>query len=243
LSSRDDEPTILGDRDAMTVHGTCPLCGVRKAKRECPALGRTICAVCCGTKRLIEISCPDSCSYLAASRIHPAAVVQRRQERDLQFFLPLVEDLTEPQAGLVLLFQGVLLRHAALAIPAVLDVDVAEGAAAVAATLETARRGLFYEHQPASDPALRLASELRQAIAAMTTEPSIVARLEEDAATALRRIEQGARTAADALAGDEPPVFIGVVRRLMPDPGADRNERVQRPPGVAPDGGPLIIPG
>jgi hypothetical protein len=233
----------LGDKDDMTVHGTCPLCGLRKAKRECPALGRTICAVCCGTKRLTEIPCPNTCSYLATSRIHPAAVVQRRQERDLQFFLPLVADLTEPQSRLVLLFQAVLLRHAALAIPAVLDVDVAEGAAAVAATLETARRGLIYEHQPTSVPALRLASELRQAVAAMTPEPSLVARLEEDAAAALRRIEQGARTAADALAGDEPPVFIGVVRRLMPDPAADGNERVQRPSAGASDGGPLIIPG
>jgi hypothetical protein len=231
----------------MTVHGTCPLCGVRKAKRECPALGRMICAVCCGTKRLTEISCPDSCSYLASARTHPAAVVQRRQERDLHFFLPLVADLTEPQSRLVLLFQDVLLRHAAHAIPAVLDVDVVEGAAAVAATLETARRGLIYEHQPASVPALRLASELRKAIAQLTSEDSHVARLEEDAAVALRRIEQGARTAADALAGDVPPVFIGVVRRLMPgpggDPGADNDERVLRPSGAASDGGPLIIPG
>jgi hypothetical protein len=233
----------LGDNDDMTVHGTCPLCGVRKAKRECPALGRTICAVCCGTKRLTEIPCPQSCSYLAAARTHPAAVVQRRQERDLHFFLPLVADLTEPQSRLVLLFQDVLLRHAVHAIPAVLDVDVAEGAAAVAATLETARRGLIYEHQPASVPALRLASELRQAIAALTSEPSHVARLEEDAAAALRRIEQGARTAAEALSGDEPPVFIGVVRRLMPGPGAENDERLLGPSAGASDGGPLIIPG
>ena len=76
------------------MHGTCPLCGVRKARRECPALGRMICAVCCGTKRLVEIPCPDSCPYLASAREHPAAVVQRRQERDLRFFLPLVPQLT-----------------------------------------------------------------------------------------------------------------------------------------------------
>ena len=114
-------------QDDMTVHPTCPLCGARKAKRECPALGRVICAVCCGTKRLTEIPCPDSCSYLTAARTHPAATVQRRHERDLRFFLPLVADLTEPQSRLVLLFQAVLLRHAAQAIPAVLDPDVAEG--------------------------------------------------------------------------------------------------------------------
>ena len=67
----------------MTLHGICPLCGVRKAKRDCPALGQRICAVCCATKRLKEINCPDTCVYLASARSHPAAIVQRRQERDL----------------------------------------------------------------------------------------------------------------------------------------------------------------
>ena len=42
----------------------CPLCGERKAKRACPALNRHICAVCCGTKRLVEINCPADCVYL-----------------------------------------------------------------------------------------------------------------------------------------------------------------------------------
>jgi hypothetical protein len=230
----------------MTVHGNCPLCGVRKAKRECPALGRTICAVCCGTKRLTEIACPDSCPYLTAARIHPAAVLQRRQERDLRFFLPLVADLTEPQSHLALLFQAVLLRHAAQAIPGVLDEDVAEGAAAVAATLETARKGLIYEHEPTSVPARRLATAFRDAIAALAAEASAPARLEGDAATALRRIEQGARTAADALAGDEPPIFMGVVQRVMRNAGTDRGTgddlRVGIPTGAS-DSGPLIIPG
>jgi len=232
----------------MTVHRVCPLCGVRKAKRECPALRQTICAVCCGTKRLTEIPCPDSCPYLATSRTHPAATVQRRQERDLRFFLPLVEALTKPQLHLVLLFQKALLRHAALAMPALLDADIADAAAAVAATLETWRKGLIYEHEASSVPARRLAAEIRETIAGLTSETSQVARLEGDAAVALRRIEQGARTAAEALPGDEPPVFLGVVRRLM-EKGAPPVESPlvqgidERPAGGASDKGPLIIPG
>ena len=79
-------------------------------------------------------------------------MVQRRQERDLRFFLPLVSDLTEPQARLVLVFQAVMLRHAAGAVPALLDQDVADAAEAVAATLETARKGVIYEHQAGIDP-------------------------------------------------------------------------------------------
>src|SRR5712692_1234662 len=46
----------------------CPLCSSRAGKRYCPAIAEQICAVCCGTKREIEIDCPSSCSYLKASR-------------------------------------------------------------------------------------------------------------------------------------------------------------------------------
>jgi hypothetical protein len=225
----------------MTLHQLCPLCGIRKAKRACPALDRAICAVCCGTKRRIEIPCPDSCSYLSAARSHPPAAVQRRHDRDLRFFLPFVANLTEPQSRLVLLFQAVILRHAAQAIPAVLDVDVSEGTGAVAATLETARKGLIFEHEPASIPARRLAAALRQAIVALAPAPAQVARLEEDAAAALRRIERAARAAADVLAGDEPPVFVNLVRRLMPDPGDGPEGGADRSGNASP-GGRLIIP-
>src|SRR6266481_695721 len=46
----------------------CPLCSDRHGKRYCPAVAEQICAVCCGTKREVEIDCPSSCSYLKASR-------------------------------------------------------------------------------------------------------------------------------------------------------------------------------
>ncbi|HYT73137.1 MAG TPA: hypothetical protein VEL79_00190, partial [Vicinamibacterales bacterium] len=59
----------------------CVLCSARAAKRACPALGREICPSCCATKRLVEIACPPDCGYLSAARAHPAAVVQRQQDR------------------------------------------------------------------------------------------------------------------------------------------------------------------
>jgi hypothetical protein len=42
----------------------CVKCGLRKGKRACPALKGDICAQCCGTHRLKEISCPADCSWL-----------------------------------------------------------------------------------------------------------------------------------------------------------------------------------
>src|ERR687884_1465190 len=75
----------------------CPSCGQRKGKRACPALGRPICTVCCGTKRQVEIDCPPTCAYLSAARAHPAAAVMRRREMDLRFVVPLLSDLSDPQ--------------------------------------------------------------------------------------------------------------------------------------------------
>src|SRR5438876_4902447 len=51
---------------------TCPLCSSRSGKRYCPAIAEQICAVCCGTKREVEIDCPSSCPYLKASRTYEA---------------------------------------------------------------------------------------------------------------------------------------------------------------------------
>jgi hypothetical protein len=220
---------------------TCPLCGSRKAKRACPALGRSICTVCCGTKRLAEIRCPDDCSYLSSSRTHPAAVVQRRQEKDLRFLLPLIADLAEPQYRLMLFLQSVVLKHSAAAVPSLLDEDVAAAANAVAATLETAGKGIIYQHQATSLPAQHLVTSIEAALRELTANAgSHAAALERDAAVALRRIGTAAEQAAKALPDDERPVFLRLLGRMM-SVAATPAERGQ--PGAASSPGGLIIPG
>jgi hypothetical protein len=175
---------------------SCPLCRTRKAKRACPGVGYDICPVCCGTKRLVEIACPADCPYLATARTHPAAVVQRRQDRDLGFLLPRLRDLSEPQYRLFLLLQGIILQHTRQADPMPVDVDVADAAATAAATLETASRGIIYEHQAPTIPAQRLAAEIGKAIAEVARQAGADAsRLERDTATVLRRLEGVARDA------------------------------------------------
>lgn len=172
--------------------------------------------MCCATKRLVEISCPQDCVYLAAAKAHPPAVVQRRQERDLGFLLPLVSGLTETQYRLIVLFQSITVKHAEHAVPALLDVDVAEGAAAAAATLETAGKGIIYEHPAASVPAQRLTDEYGRLVAELIKQNATQrGRVERDAAAALRKIEAGARTAATVLTGDEAPVYLKVLGRVF----------------------------
>jgi hypothetical protein len=199
----------------------CPVCRDRKPKRSCPALQQTICTVCCATKRQIEIDCPADCVYLSSAKAHPPAVVQRRQERDLGFLLPLVSDLTETQYRLVVLFQSVVVKHAERAVPPVLDVDVAEGAAAAAATLETSRKGIIYQHQAVSVPAQRLTDEVARVVAELIAQnTSQQSRVERDSAVALRKIEAGARAAATSLAGDEPPVYLKLLGRVFATAGS-----------------------
>ena len=131
---------------------TCPLCGQRKARRECPALQQKICTICCGSKRLTEIACPSDCVYLTSAREHPAAAVRRQQERDVAILLPTIRHLTERQYQLFFLFQSAIARHTPDGFARLVDADVADAAAALASTLETAAKGVIYEHAAQSVP-------------------------------------------------------------------------------------------
>jgi hypothetical protein len=51
----------------------CAVCEQKKGKRNCPAKNASICASCCGEKRVLEIACPEECDYLKAGREHEAA--------------------------------------------------------------------------------------------------------------------------------------------------------------------------
>ena len=144
---------------------TCSLCGTRKARRSCPALGRQICPTCCGTKRLKEINCTPTCAYLGNAEAHPPAVVQRQRERDLPMLVQMIEGLTAQQGEALSLLQARIRMHRAAAIPPLHDSDVADAMKALASTLETAARGILYEHQAASVPAMRLQQDLRAVLA------------------------------------------------------------------------------
>lgn len=214
----------------------CPLCNQRKAKRACPALGRQICAVCCGTKRLVEISCPTDCVYLASARSHPPAVVQRQQEHDRALLLPLLQGLSERQARLFLMLASLTSRHQPEGFQKLLDDDVAQAAGALAATLETAVRGIVYEHQPASLPAARLMAELKTMVAEVSKSGGSA--LERDAAIGLRRIELAAKQTAAAQPNSS--VFQQLlVRVLTAPPGSANPDEPESPTAPASS---LIIP-
>src|SRR6267142_3341319 len=190
---------------------SCPLCHVRKERRACPALRQTICPVCCGTKRLTESECPEDCVYLASAREHPAAIVRRQQEHDIDILMPTLQGLTERQHQLFFLFQSLIARHTPEGFARLLDDDVAEAAAAVASTLETAARGVIYEHAAQSLPAQRLATEMKTMLAEMKQQGATV--YDREAAIVLRAIEKGARETRTLEPGDT--AYLTLVARLL----------------------------
>ena len=114
----------------------------------------------------------------------------------MRFLLPRISDLTETQYRLFMLAQALIVQHAKSASPAPIDNDVADGVASVAATLETAGKGIIYEHRATAIPAQRIADEISAAIRDLVTRAgSDGARLERDAAKGLRALERVAREA------------------------------------------------
>ena len=195
----------------------CPVCRRRKARRACPALGQTICSVCCGTKRLVEIQCTPDCVYLASAREHPAAVVRRQQELDAAVVLPTVVHLSERQYQLFLVLQTVILQHKPEGFLRLSDDDVAEAVGAIAATFETSAKGVVYEHTAESRPARALAAELKQFLAEVGKSGGSA--FEREATPVLRSIERGAREARLSAEGGG-TAYLQLMGRLMQQPGA-----------------------
>ena len=213
---------------------TCPLCGQRKARRGCPALGKQICAVCCGTKRLVQIACPNDCAYLSTAREHPSAAAVRRQQHDLSSIMRAMRDLNERQSRLLLLMLSSLARYQPPELQPLIDEDVSEAAAALAATFETAARGVIYEHRPASLSAERLANTLKPVLAEAGRDLGTT--FDRDAAVVLRRVEAAARDAGE-LAADRRRGFLDLVGRLI-----SKQDQAPSEPEASEEGSRIIVP-
>ena len=124
--------------------------------------------------------------------------------------LPSMGGLTERQHQLFFLFQSVIAKSKPDGLARLIDEDVAEATASCAATIETAAKGVLYEHTPASLPAQKLAGELRTLLAQVREHGATV--YDREAAIALRAIERGARTLASP--GDD-TAYLTLMGRLL----------------------------
>jgi hypothetical protein len=169
--------------------------------------------------------------YLNSAREHPAAAVKRQQEHDVAILLPTLHGLSERQHQLFFLVQSLIARHTPEGFTRLVDDDVAEAAASVAATLETAARGVIYDHAAQSLPAQRLATEMKTMFAEMRQQGAKV--YDREAAMVLRAIEKGARETRKTEPGDTP--YLTLMARLL-----QRNRAGA--PSAQPQSSSLIIP-
>jgi hypothetical protein len=164
---------------------------------------------------------------LATAREHPPASLVRQQQRDVGLLARFMRDLSEQQAQLFFLITAFLARYQPLELHAPIDDDVAEAIASLAATFETASRGLIYDHRPASILAERLSTALKAALS--EAGQGAGSAFERDAAVVLRRIEAAV---CDVRAFDQTnrQAFLDLLRRVMAQttggpPAEDASER------------------
>jgi hypothetical protein len=153
--------------------------------------------------------------------------------------MPFLQPLTETQFHILTLLQGVIVRHQPAALAPARDSTIAEAAAAVAKTYETAERGIIYEHQPNSLPAQRLAMDLKAALTELSERGGH--QVGRDAAVVLRTVEKAASSAGAALDGSD-EAFLSLLRRSFEaaeGPAGPETERT-RPAADTPSR--LILP-
>ena len=138
---------------------TCPLCSERAGKRYCPAKDTQICAVCCGTKREIEIDCPSSCVHLKAAQSYEAekrlpdpeltAKIHKFDNDFIQRFYQLLDAMARSVV------------EERLQSPWLTDNDVIEVYKCLGATMRTLASGIYYETAPEGSVRMSLFRRLK----------------------------------------------------------------------------------
>lgn len=140
---------------------------------------------------MVEIACPDDCRYLEAAQRHPAAVIRKQIDRDVTLLMSTLGRVSEQQLQLFFLLQSVVLSYKPEGLARVNDADVALATGALAASLETASRGVIFEEATASVVAEGLRRALKPVIEEVTKNGG--SRAEREVAIVLRGMERGAK--------------------------------------------------
>jgi hypothetical protein len=201
---------------------SCPLCRQRKGRRACPAKDAEICAHCCGTKRRVEIDCPDGCVYLSGAHAPAWEGRETERKRDLRRVAPHIEGLGDRGAALFFLtlvgIQGLRKRTEGLD-----DRRLADALATLRKTYQTRERGIIYEHQADDLRVQALVSELKEMFAALGDRERGAGASDDDQLAVVAALEASAREAVAEGAG--PAVFLDTAARLADRFAPGRSEK------------------
>lgn len=91
----------------------CAKCKKRKAKRYCPALGDSLCSLCCGLIRDKEIHCPSNCKFLVQHKPYQEKKIIEKKPSSSRKELSAEEDILkdERMAWLVFHIEAPLIEY------------------------------------------------------------------------------------------------------------------------------------
>jgi len=151
----------------------CASCGKSKAKRYCPALRASICPVCCGEKRGVEIKCPLDCIYFVEGQKHQQLKVmhQRLRKEGAVSYVRRAE-LYNRNPGVFARIEKIF-ADAFRANRKLRNDDVVSALELVKSTLDTEKKGLIYQHQSENSFANELSTRLLIALTEFKDSPDI----------------------------------------------------------------------
>jgi len=151
----------------------CVICEKRKAKRFCPAKRASICPVCCGEKRGVEINCPPDCRYFVEGQKHQQIKVMhhRLKKEGARSYIrraELYQRHPEVFARLEKIFADSFRANKDL-----MDSDLVSALELVKNTLETEKKGLIYQHSSENIYANELSTSILVAVTDFNDDPEI----------------------------------------------------------------------
>lgn len=191
--------------------GTCPLCRARKAKRACPAKAEAICPACCGSKRRVEIQCPEDCVYLTGAHAGSWDGRETERRRDSRRVLLHAQGLSDDQGQLLFLtllgLIGIRGRRQELD-----DALAQQAVAALRKTVDTRARGLLYEHQAEDVRAQALVHELQGLFESKDEAGRSISPPDRDLLAALQALDEGLQASLREEAGT---AFLDSAARIV----------------------------
>ena len=146
----------------------CILCDRRKGKRFCPAKNTSICAQCCGEKRVIEINCPSDCIYLHSGQAYQSIKkysAQLQQEEDPLRRRKLYET-SQNFSGLFGEMEKTIINYAGN-LQTLTDEHILQAVNLLKQTYQTEQKGVIYEHTSSNPLTQALFRDLRNFLEAI----------------------------------------------------------------------------
>ena len=141
----------------------CPICGIRKPRRYCPAKSTEICTQCCAEGREETIDCPITCEFLRDAHRHenkPAYDASKVPNLDVN-----VTEAFLAQHEVLLAFLAIAVFEGALSNPAITDYDVRDAFESLIQTYKSADSGIIFESRPVNPYAAEIVDHVSAKVA------------------------------------------------------------------------------